>query len=166
MDVIFLYVILLVAGVLDLKNFKIPNALSLCGTLIAFLLAGALRGWSGFGESILHVMISFIILFLIWALLKVAKTPLLGAGDMKLFVMISALLGLGGMFWVMLYAFAVSGLLLLFTRSPKSLGTMFMDAIYQLYYWVPLKHHSSLNKIGFAVPIFFGYAIYQIGFWW
>jgi len=80
---------LLVAGVTDLKNRKIPNWLTMGSTLAAVTHAGMIAGWSGAGSSLLGALLGLILYFPIFV------PGWLGAGDVKLLMAVGAWGGAG-----------------------------------------------------------------------
>jgi|UPI0003B697F5 prepilin peptidase CpaA len=107
MDVLLIG-ILTIAVLADLKSYKIPNALtytSLVGLLIILL---STKGPPGLLQAIISVFIAWGILFLIYLVRG------LGAGDVKLFMVIAAALGTKTFFLILIASLIISAIYGLF----------------------------------------------------
>ncbi|MFD2046155.1 prepilin peptidase [Ornithinibacillus salinisoli] len=110
-----LFLFLIVAFIIDVRSHKIPNWLSAGGMVIGVLYHLISDGIEGLIFSFLGLLIAggiFLILYVFKAL---------GAGDVKLFAAIGAIVGVQMVLYMMMYAIIVAGLIaiiiLLFTKT-------------------------------------------------
>ena len=85
--IILLAIILLVAVREDLATRRIPNRLTLGGTVIALILATAIGGWHGLTDHFWGALIAGGIWFIFWHL------GMMGGGDQKLMMAVGAFVG-------------------------------------------------------------------------
>lgn len=132
--------ILMIAVLADLATYKIPNALTIVG-LVASLVYGIHTG--GPPElliSSLNVLISFIILFPLY-LIKA-----LGAGDIKLFIVLASYYGFRSI------------LVIVFC-------SLFISAIYGLLkkiFLILIKKKKGLCRLHFAPCIFIAFILHIV----
>ncbi|MDQ2085702.1 prepilin peptidase [Herbivorax sp. ANBcel31] len=91
----------------DYKYSKIKNFIVYPAILLGLLTNLIMSGTDGFKDSLLGIIVPFIILFLFYAL------RFLGAGDVKLFSAIGAVMGLRFIIYCMAYSFLFGGFLAL-----------------------------------------------------
>jgi leader peptidase (prepilin peptidase)/N-methyltransferase len=80
---------LAVATAVDLRERRIPNALTYPGTLLAVVLAGVTAGTSGLIESLVGMVVAGGVMFLVWLVGRGG----LGMGDVKLSAFVGAAVG-------------------------------------------------------------------------
>jgi prepilin peptidase CpaA len=110
-----LFVYLIIALIFDIKFHKIPNWLTAGGMLVGILFHMVTGGIDGLIFSFLGLLVAgaiFLVLYVFKAI---------GAGDVKLFAGIGAIVGVQIALYMMMYSIIVAGLLgiiiLLFTRT-------------------------------------------------
>jgi prepilin peptidase CpaA len=155
-DSIVLIILLIVATVLDFKTYRIPNKLILSGLFIN-LFFQFLKG------SFLSILYCFGVLVLICIVfLPIYYIRAIGAGDIKLFVMICCFLGIRQGIQVIVVAFLIGGIFSIiklfhhhiFYLQLQSLATY----IIQTYYLKKVVPYGSIsnqqkNVIHFSLPI-------------
>ena len=92
--------VVLVAGIIDVRTYRIPNLLTFSLCLSGVCYHGISRGLEGFQFSLLGAGAGFLILFWFYVM------GVMGAGDVKLLTAIGAWLGAESTF----YVFGVAGL--------------------------------------------------------
>ena len=85
-----LTIFLSAAVLLDFRFDKIPNPLIITGIFTGFLINGSFRGAHGLADALAGGLLPFLLLFLLHIL------SMIGAGDIKLFMVAGAFLGLRG----------------------------------------------------------------------
>ena len=93
---------LLLATLADLKNDRIPNGFVILGIVIGILCSL----W--YGSGIRYTVISMFLAFLL--LYPMFKIGALGAGDVKIFMMIGSFVGVKELFMVMIMSFVIGAL--------------------------------------------------------
>jgi len=102
--IVVLALVTLAAG-FDLRNHRIPNALTYSSWLVGLVLAAALAGWQGLTNSALGFVSCFIPLLLLFI------GGSLGGGDVKLMGGVGALLGFPTAVNALISSILVGGLL-------------------------------------------------------
>ncbi|TXK85411.1 prepilin peptidase [Paenibacillus sp. N3.4] len=109
-----LFIVIGIAFITDARKSMIPNRLTVCGTLVGIMFHSVNEGWSGFLFAFTGAAVGFI------ALLFLYMIGALGAGDVKLFTSIGAIMGMAfviqAMFYALIFA-GVIGLILLLVRK-------------------------------------------------
>lgn len=155
-------VLLLLAVRGDLRTARISNRLILIGLTGGFLYRITVEGVSGTVTFLIHIFIPVIILILLFLM------HALGAGDIKLFSMISSIFSYKEIMYCMTAAFLIGA------------GMAFVKLVYQKNLWVRLCCFASYlrdmleqrqfkqysygvrepeNTIHFSIAIFLGYLI-------
>lgn len=113
MNWILLGILIAAAGVADIRESRIPNAITLAGVGAGIAYQSVTAGWSGAWSSFLGLAVGFAPLFLLYLF------GALGAGDVKLFAAIGAISGgafaLGCAFYSILFA-GLIGIVILIVR--------------------------------------------------
>lgn len=160
--------LLLFSALADLKTDRIPNG---------FILLGILTGISGSvlsGRSISDILVSVFLAFLL--LYPLFRIGALGAGDVKLFVMIGSFQAVGEFMAILVGAFVIGAgfslIKLMAEKNGRERFHYFFSYLYEVWqtghwriYGEDLKqdyHTYCKNKIHFAVPILFS-AVCRIG---
>ncbi|WP_235832546.1 A24 family peptidase [Acetivibrio mesophilus] len=98
-------ILILVALVSDIRHYKIRNRLTFPFMLIGLVTSLVLEGIPGLFESFIGIVAPFLLLFILYAL------RMLGAGDVKLFSAIGAVLGYKAVLFIMAYSFLAGGVI-------------------------------------------------------
>ncbi|WP_336770325.1 prepilin peptidase [Bacillus bombysepticus] len=148
-----LTIYLLVIATLDIFTFKIKNSLILVGILGFPPLIFLEGGFDALKTSAISALICSFSLYYIWKGLYWLGIPLIGAGDIKLFMVLSMVLGIGNTFTTFYFALIFGGLSFIFILSPKVTIRMIQDFFYFLFYGIPFHKEAKLKKIPYSVPI-------------
>lgn len=105
LKVIVLSILLSGAVITDTESYKIRNGYLVIGSILGFLLNFITKGYSGLVFSLLGLILPIIILFFLFIL------HMLGAGDIKLFATIGAIMGVKFVSFVILYSFIIGGII-------------------------------------------------------
>lgn len=151
-----LIILLVLATVSDFKTYRIPNKLILSGLVISFYFQ-FLEG------SFLSILNGFGILLLICIVfLPTYYIRAIGAGDIKLFAMISCFVGMKQGIQVIIVAFIIGGVFsivkLFYYHIFRSQLQSLAEYITQMYYLKKIVPYSSIlskkkNVIHFSFPI-------------
>lgn len=137
----------------DIKEYKISNKLILVGLPISLAVGLADRGWQGFGNWIVGIILPIVLLFVIFCIGG------LGAGDIKLLSVIGGYIG-KDILIVICYSFFAGAILSILHQFYLSLNSL-IDNKSQF------SNNSKINKskkiICFSVAILIGYGIYLGG---
>lgn len=102
---IILFGVLAISVFSDFRTSKIPNAYVVCGLISGIMLNGFFGGLSGLKSSALGIILPFFLLCLFF------YARLLGAGDIKLFCAVGALMGWEFGMYSMAYSFVTAGVI-------------------------------------------------------
>ncbi|WP_337995166.1 A24 family peptidase [Paenibacillus qinlingensis] len=109
-----------VALVIDVRHSKLPNKLTMCGTIFGLLFHTWSDGWDGLLFSLIGASTGFLIVLVLYVI------GALGAGDVKLFGAIGAIMGVMFVIQTLVYAILWAGLiglfLLLIQRKMRATG--------------------------------------------
>jgi prepilin peptidase CpaA len=94
--------LLVAAAAIDWRTSRVPNALTFAGAAAAIVLA-ALPGGIGVTASLLGAACAFALLLPLWML------RITGAGDVKLFAMVGAFIGIPGVLIALLFTSIAGG---------------------------------------------------------
>ena len=153
---IVLVILLLLATVSDFKTYHIPNKLILSGLVLSFYFQ-FLRG------SFLSVLNCLGILFLVCIVfLPIYYIRAIGAGDIKLFAMISCFLGMKQGMQVIVVAFIIGGVFSIIKLFRHNIFRVQLQALAEYitrsFYLKKIVPYSSIsikkkNVIHFSFPI-------------
>lgn len=136
-----LFIFLIAAFIIDVRKHKIPNWLSAGGMLVGILLHLILDGVDGLIFSFLGLLVAggiFMVLYIFKAI---------GAGDVKLFAAIGAIVGVQMVLYMMMYSIIFAGIIaiiiLLFT---KTFLQKLMNAFFHILGSIFSKDLSSLEE--------------------
>ncbi|NEW06494.1 prepilin peptidase [Paenibacillus sp. SYP-B3998] len=105
---VILFIFITIAFVIDVRKSILPNMLTLGGVLAGYSYHFFIHGWNGLKFAFLGSITGFIVLLLLYAL------GALGAGDVKLFAAIGALMGVSFIIQCMVYSILFAGIIGLF----------------------------------------------------
>jgi prepilin peptidase CpaA len=139
----------------DTRYRRIPNAFVL-GTLISGLAVNAIYfGWAGLGSSLTGCLFAF------GLMLAVRFFTGLGAGDVKLFGAIGALIGAQHVFRTFLVVVIVGGLLAIFAMLRAGTARQTLIGVYQILTGLlpggRLPSRETFSRNGVTIP--YGVAI-------
>jgi prepilin peptidase CpaA len=135
-----LFIIFIVfAFISDVRNSKLPNKLTMCGTIVGVLFHTWTQGWNGLLFSLLGACTGFLVLLVLYLL------GALGAGDVKLFAAIGAMMGVIFVVQTLIYAILCAGLiglfLLLIQKKMRATG-------YKLSVWfISIIAHNKIETL-------------------
>ena len=121
--------LLLLAMSQDRKTYRIPNPVILGFVVLGFGISLYESGLQGVARALQAAVLPVLLLFPLFVL------RMLGAGDIKLFSAIGALMGVGFVFGVMLAAFLCGGVLALLLMAARRNGAQRMR-----YFWGYIKN--------------------------
>jgi prepilin peptidase CpaA len=113
-------VFLLIACVFDFRYAILPNKLTVCGTIVGIVFHTWFNGWNGLYFALVGAVTGFFLIFILYLI------GALGAGDVKLFAAIGAIMGVTFMLQTFVYAILCAGFiglfLLLIQRQMRATG--------------------------------------------
>ena len=148
---------------MDFKYDRIYNGWIILGILLGLSLRILINGWHDIGSAIAAMLLAFCILYPIY------KIGALGAGDVKLFIMVGSFLSVNRLLYVMVVSFIIGAVFSLgkmiseanFMERMKYLSSYLADVFcsgqWKLY-GENLKDDFKKykrNKIHFALPVCF-----------
>lgn len=163
-----LLLLLLLSALADLKTDRIPNGFVLLGTVIG--ISGSILSGRGLPGILASVFLAFLLMYPLYMI------GALGAGDVKLFLMIGSFRAAGEFLVILVGAFVIgagfSVIKLVTEKNGRERFRYFFTYLYDILrtgkwkiYGEDLKqdyHTYCKNKIHFAVPILFS-AVCRIG---
>lgn len=149
----------------DLKTDRIPNGFILLGIFIG--LAGSLWQGADPGRPVVSLFLAFLLLYPLF------KIGALGAGDVKVFMMIGCFLGISGLMKVMASTFVIGAVCslvkLVLEHNGRERVYYFLSYILEIArtrHWKIYGEHVKQdyeqycrNKIHFTVPALFSVAL-------
>lgn len=133
---ILLFLILFCIFICDLRFYKVPNKLLIVGTL------GAITYNLYCGSFIALASNASACLFIFFSLYSFYQIGILGAGDIKLFMMMSLFLNISQLLIILLISFSITLFILIVLSITKCIKI------------------NGKSRIPLGVSVFFGY-----GFW-
>lgn len=163
-----LLLLLLLSALADLKTDRIPNGFILLGMVIG--ISGGVLSGRGLSDILVSALLAFLLMYPLYMI------GALGAGDVKLFVMIGSFLAVGEFLAILAGAFVIGAgfslLKLSIEKNGRERFRYFFSYLHEVWrtghwriYGEDLKqdyHTYCKNKIHFAVPILFS-AVCRIG---
>lgn len=160
LSVIFaLMIILIPAALVDYKERRIPNILSMSGWFLGPLLNFAISGIHGIQVSLLGFIVLFALTFPFWLL------GWMGAGDVKLMAGVGALTGVDNV-WLIALCVAVVGLFMalvmlalkgvLGDSYDRYKAMMGLSVVANKPVYIESGHGEEKKTMPYAVPIAFG----------
>jgi prepilin peptidase CpaA len=157
--VLLLMIILIPAALVDYKERRIPNALSMSGWLLGPALNFAISGVPGLKASLLGFIILFALTFPFWLL------GWMGAGDVKLMGTVGALIG-NEHIWFVLLCIVIAGLIhamlilirrgLLNSSFQRYCAMIGISMVSQRPTFIESDTGEQKETMPYAVPIAFG----------
>lgn len=127
MPLMMLAVLLFIGLITDIRSRKIPNALTVPAAAIGVLYALSTDGWSGLRYSLAGAAVSFGVMVVLYILKAV------GAGDVKLFTAIGALVGMALSLYILFYSVLYAGLIALLYIMVRNRWTEIWNRIRALF---------------------------------
>lgn len=119
-----------VAFVIDARHSRLPNKLTLCGTLFGVLFHTVSGGWNGLLFSVIGSCTGFLMVLVLYVI------GALGAGDVKLFAAIGSMMGVMFVIQTLVYAILWAGLiglfLLLIQRKMRVTGSKLAGWLFEI----------------------------------
>ena len=160
-----LFVILSVAAWMDIRTKRVSNDLIGFGLFLGFIFHIVKYGWVGSIYFFIRIFVPVLVFFLFF-LMRV-----LGAGDIKLFSVISSFIGLKELAEVLFYSFftgAVFSLIILIRNRNLSARLMYVlnyvktALVTKSIPYYDYKSDGKQNVIPFSAVIFAGFLIYYM----
>lgn len=124
-----LTILIVTALYTDIRSATISNRLTMSVTLLAFGLNAVLGGWGGLVSSMIGFGVSVGLFMILYA------CKAIGAGDVKLFGAIGALMGLHFTLYSMMYAIIYAGCIGLFILLIRKRLLAQMKQLLQWFIW-------------------------------
>jgi Flp pilus assembly protein protease CpaA len=155
---IFLYLILVAANVWDFKTLKIPNVLTIPTIGIGVVYSFFDHNWVGLFTSLLGI----VIIFFVFMPARVFFG--MGAGDIKLLMVLASFLGADIALNIGVTAIFVGAFMFTFIISPKRVKQMFHEFLCLIYYKIPLISEQAVEGVNttvlrFSLPILISFAL-------
>ncbi|MFW6046384.1 MAG: prepilin peptidase [Candidatus Woesearchaeota archaeon] len=151
---LFIGIFLLIASITDLKKTKVKNKLIVLGFIYAIIQPFVFNIEFNIYFAILSAILYFLILFFIPS--AIGLNPFMHAGDVKLFMVLSLVLGWKHTLLIFAISIFISLVYVMIFQNKK-----FKDAVINLHISYKFKTFSfvneSRNKILFAIYIFIAY---------
>lgn len=121
---VLLILLLITATIADIKNLKINNTIIFPSMLFGLILNTYYLRWDGFKLSFAGLIIPFALLFVLYIL------KMLGAGDIKLFCSVGAIIGSTNILWCIMASFLIGGILALLIMLYRGNGMKRLKRLY------------------------------------
>ena len=160
-----LILLLLLAALADLKTDRIPNGFVLLGIAIGVL--GSLWHDSDIRQTAVSMFLAFLLLYPLF------KIGAMGAGDVKVFMMIGSFVGARELLMIVILSFMIGALCSLIKLLSEHNGRermyyflSYMSEVIKKRQWKIYGEHTaqdnkrySTNKIHFTIPVLFSVAL-------
>ena len=167
---IVLLALVVIAGVIDYRSYRIPNWLTFGGALVGLVSSTLVAGqpWDGFLWALAGLAGGFAMLIPLYAL------RVMGAGDVKLMAAVGAFLGFPGILYAVLFTFIAGGLAAVAfaivhkasRRMADHVGaiawSMTLAAMTGTSPAASLKQAGSVGKLPYAISIGIGTIAYMV----
>lgn len=154
---ILLFIVTAISAYTDAKENKIKNKLLLPILILGILSSVITGGFNGLLDSIIGIVLPFFALYILYAL------NMFGAGDVKLFCTIGAIMGYKFVINNFIYSILVGGIVAVFVLifSKKFITNMknffiYIGSIFLTKNIVAYGENDSSRKLPFAIIIFIG----------
>ncbi|MCX7843507.1 MAG: A24 family peptidase [Clostridia bacterium] len=159
-QLIELWILVAVALISDIKANKITNCITLPFVLMGIATNFFRTGWSGAVDSVFGVLTPAVLLFVLYGL------RMLGAGDIKLFCAIGAIMGLSFALYAMAYSFLAGGVIAVIIIIIKKNGLKRLKYVFNylktciltvsIHPYSDFMDQNDSGKFPFAIAIAFG----------
>lgn len=154
--ILLLLCIVSISAYTDIKENKIKNKYLLVALILGLAISLLTSGIAGIKDSILGIIVPFILLFLFFAM------RMFGAGDIKLFCTIGAIMGLNFALNNIIYSFFLAGILVILKIIFT--GQLFKITKELYYYFKAMFLNRTIiefqkieeNRFPFGIAIFLG----------
>ena len=164
--IIFLSVVLIIAAIIDMRTYRIPNLVTYPAMLIALIWHTITSGVSGLSFSFVGLLVGiglFSVLFFM---------GVMGAGDAKLMGAVGAVIGSRGVLNASLFTAVAGGVFALilllahyrdFRFITRAVETIQASLATKCFIRIPLSEHERKPKLYYGIAIASG-TLYTI--WW
>ena len=151
---------------MDIRTRKISNRLILSGLVLGCIRNLSQYGWKGSIYFLILISLPVLVFYLLFLMRA------LGAGDIKLFSVISSCIGLKGVLDIIIYSFLTGAVLslivLIHNKNLYSRIAYLSEYVKRALYTKSIakydyKSDGKQNFIHFSVSIFVGYVVYLGG---
>lgn len=139
--------ILTIASIWDWSTKKIPNALIFFGFISSVIYKLYFYGFKALFLSLLISLLIFATFILFWGVI--------GAGDIKLLMVISIFVGYFRTIEIFLFAMAIL-IILLTLKNPRIWKSASEKILYRIFYKIPMKPEKKINGIPLAPFLLLG----------
>lgn len=154
--ILLLLCIVSISAYTDIKENKIKNKYLLVALILGLAISLLTSGIAGIKDSILGIIVPFILLFLFFAM------RMFGAGDIKLFCTIGAIMGLNFVLNNIIYSFFLAGIVVILKIIFT--GQLFKITKELYYYFKAMFLNRTIiefqkieeNRFPFGIAIFLG----------
>lgn len=160
--------LLFLAAMADLKTDRIPNGFIVIGIMTG--VSGGLWYHSGLWNTVVSVFLTFLLMYPLF------RIGVLGAGDVKVFIMISSFLSVSSFLAVLVSAFVIGAVFSLIKllaerngRERISYFLSYLSDVLRTRQWKLYGEHMAQdyeqyrrNKIHFTIPVLFS-VVLRIG---
>lgn len=150
---------LIIATVIDIKQRRIPNWLTVSMTVVGLINSGVVKGWLGLGEHLLAMLFGLLLFFIFYLM------GIFGAGDAKMMAALGAVMGIPLIFYNSISIILVGGLVSFIQLVRKDglkkvmyLIYFFMKSLFtgKLKEFNHLVQNTSNNTFPFSIAIIVG----------
>jgi prepilin peptidase CpaA len=140
--ILLLAAFILLAFISDARRSLIPNALTVSAAAVGLIYHMVFEGWVGLMDSAMGLAVGFVMLLILYSL------GALGAGDVKLFAAMGAMMGALFVWQSMMYSLIYAGLIGIFLLAIRK---KIIPTGKKMAFWflsiVALKDFSKLYKM-------------------
>jgi len=156
--IIELFFLIIASVYCDFKFKKIKNYIVYPAIIIGVVTNTVIDGISGFGNSALAIFIPIILLWVFYIL------RMLGAGDIKLFSSIGAIMGIRFMLAAFAYSFLAGGVIaiviIIYRKNALSRFKYLIDYFKKIFIFMKVEKYQEFEEGGKVNGLFrFSYAI-------
>ncbi|MCK2000062.1 prepilin peptidase [[Brevibacterium] frigoritolerans] len=160
MYLLIVCILLFIAAYFDWKTIKIPNWIHILGigTVIVLHIFGLNE--LSIKTTFINLLWVFIPLFSLWFISTLLHFKAIGAGDIKLFAVISLFLPLLDTYLLLLLTLVISSIIAVYKIRGGRFLEMFEDLGYFIFYGIPGKSDRKMTKVPLGPILFLTFLFY------
>jgi len=160
MYLLIVTILLFIAAYYDWKTLKIPNWVHWFCIAVAVVLCLFKLNIVPIEKMALNAVLVFLPLCLLWGITTLANFKAIGAGDVKLFGVTALFIPLADTYLLLLLTIVLSSIIAIFKLRSGRFFEMFNDLSFFLFYGIPGKSDSKMQKVPLGPVLFIAFIFY------
>ena len=161
-QVFLLITLLTIIAVWDFRFLKIPNGFLIVGVSLGLISSYIAHGLSPTIDRLGFLLLFLFIFFIVWSILESLNYSVIGAGDLKLIVMLFSFMAWTDALFVFFFSIFVGSLIFMVILPPREIKQMFDEWVLFLFYHFPISRVKDPMRIPFAVPVLISVILHYV----